>query len=49
MKRCGGILRVKFAMGLFDHPYTEQGPAYDATPERRAVARKVADETLWCC
>jgi beta-glucosidase len=40
------ILRVKFALGLFDHPYTEQGQAYDATPERRAAARKVADETL---
>ncbi len=33
-------------MGLFDHPYTAVGPAYDATPERRAAARKVADETL---
>jgi beta-glucosidase len=40
------ILRVKFALGLFDHPYTEPGPAYAATPERRAVARKVADETM---
>jgi beta-glucosidase len=40
------ILRVKFALGLFEHPYTEAAPAYDATPERRAVARKVADETL---
>ncbi|HTX74728.1 MAG TPA: beta-glucosidase BglX [Terracidiphilus sp.] len=40
------ILRVKFALGLFDHPYTQPGPAYDATPERRALARKVADETL---
>ena len=40
------ILRVKFALGLFDHPYTAVGPAYDATPERRAAARKVADETL---
>jgi beta-glucosidase len=40
------ILRVKFALGLFDHPYTTPGPAYDATPERRAAARKVADETL---
>ncbi len=40
------ILRVKFALGLFDHPYTVPGPAYSATPERRAVARKVADETL---
>jgi len=40
------ILRVKFALGLFDHPYTTQGPAYDATPERRAAARKIADETF---
>jgi len=40
------ILRVKFALGLFDHPYTQPGPAYDATPERRAAARKVADETF---
>jgi beta-glucosidase len=40
------ILRVKFALGLFDHPYTEASPAYEATPERRAMARKVADETI---
>jgi beta-glucosidase len=41
------ILRVKFALGLFDHPYVPEGaPAYAATPERRAVARKVAGETL---
>ena len=40
------ILRVKFALGLFEHPYTKESPAYDATPERRALARKVADETL---
>jgi beta-glucosidase len=40
------ILRVKFALGLFDHPYTDAGPAYDATPERRATARKVAGETF---
>jgi beta-glucosidase len=40
------ILRVKFALGLFDHPYTANGLAYEATPERRAVARKVADETM---
>ena len=40
------ILRVKFALGLFDHPYTSAGAVYDATPERRAAARKVADETL---
>ncbi|MGA3265035.1 MAG: beta-glucosidase BglX, partial [Terracidiphilus sp.] len=40
------ILRVKFALGLFDHPYAPEGPAYDATPELRAAARKVAGETF---
>jgi beta-glucosidase len=40
------VLRVKFALGLFDHPYAPAGPAYDETPERRAAARKIADETL---
>jgi len=40
------VLRVKFALGLFDRPYTVAGPAYDATPERRAAARKVAEETF---
>ncbi len=40
------ILRVKFALGLFEHPFVEPGPPYDATPERRALTRKVADETL---
>jgi beta-glucosidase len=40
------ILRLKFALGLFEHPYVEQGPVYDATPERRAAARKVAEETF---
>jgi beta-glucosidase len=40
------ILRVKFALGLFDHPFANVGPAYTATPERRATARKVADETM---
>ena len=40
------ILRVKFALGLFDNPYTQPGPAYEATPERRELARKVAEETF---
>jgi beta-glucosidase len=40
------VLRVKFALGLFDHPYTQPGPAYEPTPEKRAIARKVADETI---
>ncbi len=40
------ILRVKFALGLFERPYAVEAPAYDATPDRRAAARKVADETF---
>ena len=40
------ILRVKFALGLFDHPYTDPSPAYEPTPEKRALTRKVADETI---
>jgi beta-glucosidase len=40
------ILRVKFALGLFDHPYTNAGPAYTPTPEKREIARKVAVETI---
>ena len=40
------VLRVKFALGLFDHPYTQPGPKYEATPARRELARKVADETM---
>jgi beta-glucosidase len=40
------ILRIKFALGLFDRPYTDLSPAYDATPQRRAAARKVAAETF---
>ncbi len=40
------VLRVKFAMGLFDHPYTEVTPAYTATAEKRTFARKAAEESL---
>jgi beta-glucosidase len=40
------ILRVKFALGLFEHPYTVVTPAYVATAEKRAQARTVADETI---
>jgi beta-glucosidase len=40
------VLRVKFALGLFDHPYTPQSPAYQLTPEKREVARKITDETF---
>ncbi len=41
------ILRVKFALGLFEHPYVnDQAPAYVATPEKRALARKAAEESI---
>jgi len=40
------VLLVKFALGLFDHPYTPESAPYDETPERRTAARKVADETM---
>jgi beta-glucosidase len=40
------ILRVKFALGLFDHPYAPNGPAYTVTEEKRNTARKVAGETM---
>jgi beta-glucosidase len=40
------VLRVKFALGLFDHPYTDVTAAYTATPEKREVTRKIAEQTL---
>ena len=40
------ILRVKFALGLFDHPYTPVTPPYEPTAENRKQARAVADETI---
>jgi beta-glucosidase len=40
------ILRVKFALGLFEHPYTQEAPAYAPTAANRAQARAVASETI---
>jgi beta-glucosidase len=41
------VLRVKFALGLFDHPYAdEKKTPYVATPQKRELARKAAEETL---
>ncbi|MGI8771021.1 MAG: glycoside hydrolase family 3 N-terminal domain-containing protein [Acidobacteriaceae bacterium] len=41
------ILRVKFAMGLFEHPYApENAPPYEATAEERALTRKAAEESF---
>jgi beta-glucosidase len=43
---CRRVLRVKFALGLFEHPFTQPGAPYEPTAEKRALARKVADETI---
>ena len=40
------ILRVKFALGLFENPYTPVTPAYEPTAANRAQARAVAAETI---
>ena len=41
------VLRVKFALGIFDHPYVDENrPPYQATPEKRALARKAAEESI---
>jgi beta-glucosidase len=41
------VLRLKFALGLFDHPYVEEKkPSYVITPEKRALARQAAAESL---
>ena len=41
------VLRVKFALGLFDHPYVDEKPAdYAITAGKRELARKTAEETL---
>ena len=40
------VLRVKFEMGLFEHPYTSHSLAYEATPAKRQLARDAAAQTL---
>jgi beta-glucosidase len=41
------VLRVKFALGLFEHPYADEKHApYTATPEKRALARRAAEESI---
>ena len=41
------VLRVKFALGIFDHPYVDEKAApYQATPGKRALARKAAEESI---
>jgi beta-glucosidase len=41
------VLRVKLAMGLFEHPYTDENlPPYEATAEKRELAKKAAVESF---
>jgi beta-glucosidase len=41
------VLRVKFTLGLFDHPYAdEKAAAYAPTPEKRALAKQAAEEGI---
>jgi beta-glucosidase len=43
----GRVLRVKFALGLFEHPYANLNTSeYTATTEKRALARKAAEESF---
>ena len=40
------VLRLKFALGLFDHPYPTQPEVTNVTPERRALALRAAEESI---
>ena len=40
------VLRVKFALGLFDHPYVETKSAGAIAPEDADLARKAAEESF---
>ncbi len=40
------VLRVKYAMGLFDHPFTEGPEVTNAVPDHRALARRAAEESF---
>ena len=40
------VLRLKFALGLFDHPYPTQPEVTEVTPERRALALRAAEESI---
>jgi beta-glucosidase len=40
------ILRVKFALGLFEHPYAEGKEVTAAVPENRPLVRKAAEEAI---
>jgi beta-glucosidase len=41
------VLRVKYALGLFDHPYADETKPPDTpTPEKRQFARQAAEESM---
>ncbi|WP_109489308.1 beta-glucosidase BglX [Occallatibacter savannae] len=40
------VLRVKFAMGLFEHPYADGKEVTAAVPEHRPLVRKAAEEAI---
>ena len=42
------VLRVKFAMGLFEHPYADEtkAPAKNLDPDHLELARRVAEESF---
>ena len=40
------VLRVKFALGLFEHPFTEGAEVTQAVPEHRPLAKRAAEESF---
>jgi beta-glucosidase len=40
------VLRIKFALGLFEHPYPTQPEVTAAVPEHRSLVRQAAEESL---
>jgi beta-glucosidase len=40
------VLRVKFALGLFEHPYADGKEITAAVPEHRPLVRKAAEEAI---
>lgn len=42
----GRVLRLKLALGLFEHPYTREAPAAQSTAEHLELARTIAERSL---
>jgi beta-glucosidase len=40
------VLRLKFALGVFDHPFTEGPEVTGAVPEHRPLVRRAAEESF---